>query len=363
MLAKAAVVHEGGADYVIENIEVAPPKENEVLVKIAGCGLCHTDELAQKQVIPLQLPAVLGHEGSGVVVEVGSAVSTVKPGDHVVLSYSSCGHCETCLDGKKYVCHNNFALNFGGVMSDGTKRLSLNGKELSSFFGQSSFGAYAVANERNVVVVDKEVDITLLGPLGCGFQTGAGTVLNGLRPEFGSSIVVFGTGSVGSAAIMGAKIAGCSRIIAVDVFPKKLELAKELGATHAINGKEVADVVEEIRSITGGGANYSIETTGVPDLVNAALYSLRTLGTCAIVGVSGEVTINVFNAVMLEGRTMKGFIQGNAIPQLFIPKLVQYYKEGRFPFDKLITMYDLADINKAFDDTHKGVTVKAVVKI
>lgn len=363
MLSKAAVIHNKGEKYVIEDIEVASPKENEVLVKIAGCGLCHTDELAQQQVIPLQLPAVLGHEGSGVVVEVGSAVSTVKPGDHVVLSYTSCGQCETCLDGKPYICRNNFTLNFGGAMSDGTKRLSLDGKEISNFFGQSSFSAYAVANERNVVVVDKDVDVSILGPLGCGFQTGAGTVLNALRPKFGSSIVIFGTGAVGMAAIMAAKIANCQKIIAVDVIPEKLELAKEVGATDTINGKEVADVVEEINKITDGGANFSIETTGVPALVNQALYSLRTEGTCAIVGVSGDVTINVFNAIMMEGRTMKGVIQGNSVPKLFIPKLVQYYKAGLFPFDKLLKAYELSDINQAFEDVHKGVALKAVVKM
>lgn len=363
MLSKAAVIHNEGGKFVIENIEVAPPKENEVLVKIVGCGLCHTDELAQLQVIPLALPAVLGHEGAGVVVEVGSSVTTVKPGDHVVLSYSSCGHCETCLDGKPYVCKNNFALNFGGVMSDGTKRLSQDGKEVSNFFGQSSFAAYAVANERNVVNVDKSIDLTILGPLGCGFQTGAGTVLNSLKPKFGTSIVIFGAGAVGSAAIMAAKIAGCQKIIAVDIVPEKLELAKEIGATHTINGKEVADVVEEIKLITNGGANYTIETTGNPALVNQALYSLRTIGTCAIVGVSGDVTINVFSAIMLEGRTMQGFIQGNAVPQLFIPKLLEYYKAGLFPFDKLVKVYDLEDINQAFEDTHKGIALKAVVKM
>lgn len=363
MLGKAAVIHEKGAKYVIENIEVTPPKENEVLVKITACGLCHTDELAQQQIIPVQLPAVLGHEGAGVVLEVGSSVTHIQPGDHVILSYSSCGHCETCLDGKPYVCRNNAQLNFGGAMSDGTKRLSLDGKEVSNFFGQSSFSAYAVANARNVVVVDKDVDLTILGPLGCGFQTGAGTVLNGLKPKFGSSIVIFGTGSVGSAAIMAAKIAGCQKIIAVDIVPSKLELALEIGATHVINGKEVSDVVEEIKSITNGGANYSIETTGNSILVNQALHCLRTIGACAVVGVSGDVTINVFEAIMMEGRTMQGFIQGNAVPQLFIPKLVEYYKAGLFPFDKLVKVYNLENINQAFEDTHKGLALKAVVKM
>ena len=363
MLSKAAVIHNKGDKYVIENIEVASPKVNEVMVKIAGCGLCHTDELAQHQMIPVPLPAVLGHEGAGVVVEVGPGVQGINVGDHVVLSYSSCGYCETCLEGKPYVCVNNAKLNFSGTMSDGSKRLSLKGQEVSNFFGHASFSNYAVANQRNVVVVDKDVDLMILGPLGCGIQTGAGTVLNCLKPKFGSSIVVFGAGAVGTAAIMAAKIAGCQKIIAVDIVASKLELAKEIGATHTINSKEVKDVVEEIKAITNGGANYSIETTGVPVLVNAALYSLRTLGICAIVGVSGDVTLNIFDAIMLEGRTLQGFIQGNAVPQLFIPKLVEYYKAGQFPIDKLVKVYELEQINEAFEDTHKGMALKAVVKM
>ncbi|MHB8072450.1 NAD(P)-dependent alcohol dehydrogenase [Desulfosporosinus fructosivorans] len=363
MLSKAAVIYNPGEKYVIENIEVASPKANEVMVKIVGCGLCHTDELAQTGIIPITMPVVLGHEGAGVVVEIGPGVEGINVGDHVVLSYSSCGHCEMCLTGNANICVNNMKLNFGGAMSDGTSRLSLNGKDVSNFFGHSSFGNYAVANQRNVVVVDKDVDLTILGPLGCGIQTGAGTVLNGLRCKFGTSIVVFGAGAVGCAAIMAAKIANCQNIIAIDIVPEKLQLAKELGATHVINGKEVEDVVKEIQEITKGGAHYSVETTGVPALVNQSLYSLRTGGHCAVVGVSGDVTINVFGAIMLEGRTMQGFIQGNAIPQLFIPKLVEYFKAGLFPLDKLIKVYDLEQINEAYDDVHKGKALKAVVKM
>lgn len=363
MLSKAAVIYNPGEKYVIETIEVASPKANEVMVKIVGCGLCHTDELAQTGIIPITMPVVLGHEGAGVVVEIGPGVEGINVGDHVVLSYSSCGHCEMCLTGNANICVNNMKLNFGGAMSDGTTRLSLNGKDVANFFGHSSFGNYAVANQRNVVVVDKDVDLTILGPLGCGIQTGAGTVLNGLRCKFGTSIVVFGAGAVGCAAIMAAKIANCQNIIAIDIVPEKLQLAKELGATHVINGKEVEDVVKEIQEITKGGAHYSVETTGVPALVNQALYCLRTGGHCAVVGVSGDVTINVFGAIMLEGRTMQGFIQGNAIPQLFIPKLVEYFKAGLFPLDKLIKVYDLEQINEAYDDVHKGKALKAVVKM
>ena len=205
MLINAAVVHRAGEDYVIEKVELAEPKYNEVLVKVVATGGCHTDEFIKEQLMPFPLPAVLGHEGAGVVVKVGSGVQAIKPGDHVVLSFSSCGHCENCLSGKPYACSDFTTLNMGGANFDGSHRLSQDKQELSTFFGQSSFATYAVAHERNCVVVDKEVDLRYLGALGCGFQTGAGSVINGLKPEFGSSIVIFGCGSVGFSAIMGAK--------------------------------------------------------------------------------------------------------------------------------------------------------------
>lgn len=361
MLCKAAVVHEKGGQYLIEQIEVADPKENEVMVKIAGCGLCHTDELGRMQNIPVKLPAVFGHEGSGVVYKVGKNVTRIKEGDHVVLSYSHCGECEHCLQGHPYVCSKDFQLNFGGLMRDGSTRLTQNGQNLSCFFGQSSFAEYAVTHESNVVVVNKEVDIKLLGPLGCGFETGAGTVLNGLKPEFGSSIAIFGVGSVSSSAIMAAKIANCQIIIAIGRNDEKLALAKEFGATHIINSKKVNDVVKAIQEITNGGANYTMDTTGVPEIMNQALYSLRTNGQCASVAVTGETTIDIFQALTLEGRTLKGYIQGNSIPRLFIPKLVDYYKAGLFPFDKLIKVYKMEDINKAFEDVRNGKTIKPVI--
>ena len=179
MLIKAAVTHTTGSQFVIEDVELDGPKDDEVLVKIVSCGVCHTDAVSRDQLIPIPLPAVLGHEGAGVVEAVGKSVKGIKPGDHVVLSFSSCGRCRNCLTGKPYVCDDFNALNFGGILNDGTKRLSQGGKEISTFFGQSSFATYATVNQRNAVVVDKDVDLEIVGPLGCGFQTGAGTVLNG----------------------------------------------------------------------------------------------------------------------------------------------------------------------------------------
>jgi aryl-alcohol dehydrogenase len=248
-------------------------------------------------------------------------------------------------------------------MADDTHRIQEGdhpGHYISTFFGQSSFAAYAVAHERNVVKVDKEVDLALLGPLGCGIQTGSGTVLNKLRPEFGSSIAVYGCGAVGLSAVMAAKIAGCAQIIAVDIHQNRLDLALEVGATHVLNSKEV-DLVEEIRRITRGGSHYGVETTGVPTIVRQAAQALRARGSLAIVGVTGEVTFNVNDDIMSQGKTVVGVIEGDAIPQLFIPKLIEFYKAGQFPFDKLIKLYPFDQINEAFADSEKGLTVKPVL--
>ncbi len=246
-------------------------------------------------------------------------------------------------------------------MNDETKRLRQDGEELSSFFGQSSFGTYAVANQRNVVKVDKEVDLELLGPLGCGIQTGAGTVLNKLKPKFGESIAVYGCGAVGLSAVMAAKIIGCSKIIAIDVHNSRLEMAKELGATHTINGKEV-DTVEEIKNITSGGTNYAVETTSVPALAVQSVQSLKPLGTSAVVGVTQETEFNVFEDIMAEGKGLVGAIEGDSVPQVFIPQLVEYYKEGKFPFDRLVKFYEMDEINQAFEESKEGKTVKPIVK-
>jgi aryl-alcohol dehydrogenase len=361
MKIKAAVTHGQGEDFKIEEVELAEPKANEVLIKIVASGVCHTDAVARDLGLT-PYPVVLGHEGSGIVEKVGAGVKTIEPGDHVVLSFASCGHCENCLTGHPTVCTEFNDLNFGGKMEDDTHRLHQHDHELSTFFGQSSFGTYAVANERNVVKVDKDVDLALLGPLGCGIQTVSGTVLNRLKPDFGTSIAVYGTGAVGLSGIMAAKITGCRHIIAIDIHDSRLEKAKELGATHVINSKN-EDVVERIQEITDGGVHYGLETTGVPVVVRQGLRALRPLGTLAIVGVTPEMEINVHEEIMAEGKTMVGVIEGDAVPQLFIPQLVDYYKNGMFPFDKLVEFYDFSDINQAFEDSKKGLAIKPIVKI
>ncbi len=362
MKSKAAVTSQSGTPFKIEEIEVSEPKVNEVLIQIVASGVCHTDAVARDAEGLTPLPAVLGHEGSGIVAKVGPGVTSVSEGDHVVLSYSFCGTCTNCRLGKPAYCDNMMALNFGGIMLDGTKRLSKDGEELSTFFGQSSFSMYAVAHENNVVKVDKDVDLSLLGPLGCGIQTGSGTVLNKLQPKFDESLVVFGVGAVGSSALMAAKIVGAYPLIAVDLHDSRLELAKELGASHVINaGKE--DVVARIHEITGGGANYAVETTSVPAVAIQSIHALRAQGVSAIVGVTPETNINIFQDLLAQGKSIVGVIEGDSVPHVFIPQLIDYYKQGKFPFDKLVKFYEFDAINEAFDDSAKGTTVKPILRM
>lgn len=358
---KAAVTHSQGEAFKLEKVKLAAPESDEIRVRIVAAGVCHTDVVARDLGIA-PFPIVLGHEGSGVVDAVGASVSDLQVGDHVVLSFAHCGNCGHCLTGHPTVCDTFNELNFGGAMDDGSHRLAQDGEALATFFGQSSFATYAIAKSRNAVKVDPEVDLALLGPLGCGIQTGAGTVLNRLKPEFGSSIVIYGAGAVGLSVVMAAKIIGCQHIIAVDVHDSRLELAKALGATHVLSGKDV-DVVTEIKKITDGGSHYAIETTGVPLVVKQSLNALRPLGTVAIVGITPEMSIDVHNDLMAEGKSMIGVIEGDSIPRVFIPQLIAYYKAGQFPFDKLVKFYDFEDINQAFADSASGVTIKPVLRI
>ncbi|QSX08411.1 NAD(P)-dependent alcohol dehydrogenase [Alkalibacter rhizosphaerae] len=364
MKIKAAVVRKPGAPFRIEEVEIAKPKETEVLVRMIACGVCHTDAVARDQEMPVPLPAVLGHEGSGIVEEVGSRVRDIKPGDHVVLTVYSCGRCEACMTGHPSQCEWAFPTSFLGAYEDGTKRLSKDGVELSTFFAQASFATYAIADERNAIKIDKDVDLSLMGPLGCGIQTGAGTVMNKLKPEPGSAVVVFGCGAVGLSAIMAAKIMGADPIIGVDAVDSRLELAKELGAHIVFNGKKEKDLVTSIQEVTGGGADCSLDTTGVETLVNQALFCLKPLGTCAIVASSGdrEFKIPLQNAIMGVGKTLMGVVEGDAIPKLFIPKLVKLYKQGAFPLDKLVQFYDFEEINQAFEDSKSGKTIKPILR-
>lgn len=362
MKIKAAVVNEPKAPFVMEEVELAAPKADEILVKILAAGVCHTDEAGRSGELPFAFPVVLGHEGAGIVEAVGSAVTEFSVGDHVCMSFGVCGSCKPCLAGKPYACEQMFPLNFGGRMPDGTTRLTKDGKELSCFFAQSSFATYAVVSQKCAVKVDKDIDLGLAAPLGCGIQTGAGCVLNVLKPEFDSSIAVFGIGPVGLSAIMAANIVGCSKIIAIDKIPSRLALAKELGATHIINGGETQDMVGDLMKLTGGsGLDYAIDTSGSRFLANVALNSLSYTGKLMLA--AGGTKLELTTGAVLGAKTVMGVNEGNSIPKVFIPQLLSYYKAGKFPVDKLISYFPFDQINEAFEASHNGETIKAVMRM
>jgi aryl-alcohol dehydrogenase len=365
MKIRAAVVYEKDAPFVVKEIELAEPKEDEVLVKLVGCGVCHTDEAAITQFIPTPLPAVLGHEGSGIVVSVGSRVTDLNPGDHVVFCQYKCGACEYCLQGHPQSCSEVISGNFRGVYADGTRRhKDENGVELSSFFSQSSFAEYTIANRLNTIKVDSDVDPAILGPLSCGIQTGAGAVLNVLRPEAGTGIAIFGCGGVGLSAVMAAKLSGCTTIIGVDAVQTRLEMAKSLGATDIINARETGDIAEKIRHIYTGGVERALDTTGVEGVINAMIFGLRRLGIAGVCAMMPEkpFLLPLGSSIMPDQKKIVGIIEGDSIPEIFVPRLSRLYKAGLFPFDKLIKFYNFEDINQAFEDSHNGKTVKPVIR-
>ena len=365
MQTKAAVVRAKGGPFSVEEVNIAEPAPDQILVKIVAVGMCHTDFTIRDQNMETMLPMVLGHEGAGIVEKVGANVTKVKPGDHVVLTFHTCGHCGNCLAGKHLSCENAFGLNFGGRTHSGDCTIHAGDEPLGcSFFGQSSFAGYALSYERNTVPVDKSVPLELLGPLGCGVQTGAGSVLNALNPPAGSDIVIFGAGAVGLSAVMGAVIANCTTIIAVDIKQNRLELAKELGATHVINAAET-NPVEAVMQLTGGrGASYMLETTGNAQVLEGAIYTIAMGGEGGIVGAPAMgTTVNIDVNFMLFNRTLRGIIEGESNSDVFIPALIELYKQGRFPFDKLIRFYTLDEINQAAEDSENGLTLKPVLKL
>ena len=347
-------------------MELAEPSADQVLVKIVGAGLCHTDLTCRDQNYPVPLPMVFGHEGSGVVEKVGANVTKVVPGDHVVLTFYTCGKCDACISGDPTSCANSFVPNFMGRAVDGSCTIhDQAGEEVGcSFFGQSSFATHALAYERNTIKVDKTAPLELLGPLGCGVQTGAGSVLNALNPPAGSAIAIYGAGAVGLSAVMGAAVANCTTIISIDVKENRLELAKELGATHTINAAEV-DPVEEIQKITGGlGIAYVLETSGVAPVLSQAILSSCVGGEIGIIGAPAMgTTIPLDINHLLFNRKLRGIVEGESNSDIFIPRLISLYQQGKFPFDKLVKFYDLDQINEAAADSEKGTTLKAIMRL
>ena len=362
--ARAAVTRSPGGAFIIEDISLEDPRDDEVLVRLVATGLCHTDLIARDQLYPVPQPIVLGHEGAGIVEKVGRAVHHLAPGDHVVLTFLACGDCATCRVGAPAYCMNLFPLCFGGARADGSSAVcDSSGEQLHGhFFGQSSFSTLAIANSRNVVKVHSDAPLELLGPLGCGIQTGAGAVMNALRPTAGQSLAVFGAGAVGLSAVMAARLVGCSPVIVIDVNPARLSLAKDLGADVVINAAE-ADVIAEVRAESGGGADFTLEASGILSVLRQAIDSLGQRGTCGIVGAppfGAEGSFDITDLIV-GGKSIRGIVEGDSVPQEFIPQMVELYLNGLFPIDRLVKKYKLDEINQAVTDAERGLVVKPVI--
>lgn len=361
-----AVVRAKEQPFTIERARLRGPRSDEVLVRVLATGLCHTDLIVRDQFYPVPLPAVLGHEGAGIIEAVGPEVKGLKVGDHVVLAYGVCGHCRQCSSGHGAYCEDFYGQNFGGSGVDGSNAIEdAQGQPLHDhFFAQSSFATHALARESNAVKVPEAAPLELLGPLGCGIQTGAGAVINSLKVGAGSRFAAYGAGAVGLSAVMAARLAGAAIIIAVDVVPSRLELARELGATHVINSRE-QDIVEAVRASSPGGVDFALESTGRVDVLEQGITALAKLGVIGVVGASKMGTLASFdvNNLLMGGRTIRGVVEGDSVPQVFIPQLVELYLQGRFPFDRLVKFYPLEQINQAAEDSARGVTLKAVLRM
>jgi aryl-alcohol dehydrogenase len=362
MQVQAAVCYEKSAPFKIKtlNLDGLGP---DVLVKIVGSGLCHTDLAARDGAVHVPKSCVLGHEGSGIVEVVGDNVAKVRPGDHVVLTYAFRAQCRACESGHPDYCEKFVPLNFTdgrsgepGTFYDGENELH------SHFFGQSSFANFTVSHQHNVIKVRQHAPLELLSVLGCGIQTGAGTVINALKARPGESIVVIGVGPVGLGAILAAQVWGCTTIIAAHVLNSRLETALELRATHAIKMSSESSAANQILSIMAGGVDYALDTSGRVENCRAGLDALGTSGKLAFVGVpknENPIEADMFK-MLLKGQSMMDVVEGDSVPEVFIPRLIDLYLAGKFPFDRMITKYSFNQINQAIEDQKQEKMVKVV---
>lgn len=362
--ARAAVTERKDSPFVIHDVTIEDPRPDEVLVRMVATGICATDAHVRQQLLPVPLPVVLGHEGAGIVERVGSMVTHLEPGDHVVLSYHSCGQCKPCLSSHPAYCDKVWEANFAGARLDGSIGLDAQGKgDLHAhFFGQSSFATYALAHQRNTVKVPSDLPLDILGPLGCGLQTGAGAILKSMKVPVGATVAIFGVGAVGLAAIMAARVADAATVIAIDVNEQRLKLATELGATHVVNPAGEVDVSAAIRQIEQRGVEFVLDTSGRASNLDVGIGALAPLGRFGFVAFNADSGATVDASRLTVGQTLHGIIQGDAVSALMIPELIGLYRRGRFPFDRLINFYDFADINQAFDDVAAGRVIKAVLR-
>lgn len=367
----AAMANSADLPFTTSELTLRTPGPNELLVKVAATGICHTDVMTKAKGL-CDFPIVLGHEGVGVVEQVGESVDGFEPGDHVIMSYDYCGACANCEAGRPSYCVDHGTLNFAGTRPDGNRTHATAGSTEAdvhgSFFQQSSFATHALAHATNTIKVDKALPLATLAPLACGVQTGAGTVFNTLDVAAGSSIAIFGCGCVGLSAVMAAAIAKADTIIAVDLNPSRLDMALELGATNVVNPGDFADTADFLAAIADlapGGCNYAIDTTGQPSVLRQAFDSCGPLGVTAMIapGVPGtEVSVEMMG--LLPGKSLRGVIQGDSHSKTFIPKLIDLWQQGVFPFDKLITRFDSLDsVESAIVAMGSGDVIKPVVVI
>lgn len=362
----AVVLDQPDSPMQLQTLQLQSPRDNEMRVKLVATGLCHTDIAMLKRPFPVEQPIVLGHEGAGIVEEVGAAIQRFQPGDRVVLSYNYCQTCPSCLNHAPSYCQYFFGRNFLGQRPDGSAALSRGGQAVRHhFFGQSSFASHCLVTETNAVHVPDSVGpelFRMLGPLGCGLQTGAGAMLNVLQPQAGQSVVVFGSGAVGMAAIMAARAMGATTIVAVDRVPARLEVALGLGATHRVLA-DSPDMTAQIKAHCGGGANVSLDTTAQSDVLRMALDVLAPLGRCGFVGGAAPGTLLPVDVrdMMLSGKSLRGIVEGDSNAHAFIPQLLKLHARGLFPFERLIRFYPMTDFQQAIDDSLAGVTIKPIL--
>lgn len=357
----AAVTPDQGAPFVLQQLDLDDPRPDEILVRIAGVGLCHTDLVARDGGMRATFPALFGHEGAGVVERVGANVTKVRAGDHVVLTFNSCGRCPRCGQDEPSYCVDRNAYNYAGRRTDGSVLVQgETGPVHGNFFGQSSFATHALSNERNTVVIDRAMPLDLAGALGCGIQTGAGAVMRSLSCEAGSSIVIIGAGSVGLAAVLGAVLQGCETIIVIEPHDARRDIALSVGATHGLALGEEG----RVREVLPYGADYVLDTSGVPAAFARAPDYLRSRGTFGFLGVPPMSDADAplpgsLRQVMGGGFSYRGIVEGDSDPDEFIPELVEHFLAGRLPYNRFTERYALADINKAVHDQETGRCVKA----
>ncbi|MHA0284918.1 zinc-binding dehydrogenase [Mycobacterium sp. C3-094] len=355
----AALSHDAADPFVLTEVRIDEPRGDEILVRIEASGICHTD-LVNRAAGAADRPVLLGHEGAGIVEAVGDSVEGIRTGDRVVLTFRCCGRCRNCLAHRPAYCRDALHLNGFGQRTDGSARVTAGEtRVLDGFFGQSSFAGYALSAPDNTVVVAADVDPVVAAPLGCGFQTGAGAVLNLMRPRPGSSVVVFGGGAVGLAGMLAALTVDPEIVAVVEPSPHRRALAESLGAHVSLAPGD--DVVAAVRELTGGGADHALDTTGRADVLADAVAALAVGGSAVAVGLGAGVPAIDLRDLVLRGKTVHGCLEGDSVPATFIPQLLELHAQGRLPIDRLVTAFPHTDVNEALAAQRSGAVVKPVL--